>query len=82
MVCGTSCTRGRLIGALGAQPLTSFKSAWVHGHGQSGLADVGGDRLSALRRVSRTHRRRMEREAKAQVVASVWGQIFFNSLPR
>ena len=28
------------------------------------------------------HRRRMEREAKAKVVASVWGQILFNSLPR
>ena len=29
-----------------------------------------------------THRRRMEREAKAKVVAYVWGQILFNSLPR
>ena len=27
------------------------------------------------------HRRRMETEAKAKVVASVWGQILLNSLP-
>ena len=31
---------------------------------------------------SLTHRRRMEREAKAKVVASVWVQNFFNFLPR
>ena len=28
------------------------------------------------------HRRRIETEGKAKVVASVWGQNFFNSLPR
>ena len=28
------------------------------------------------------HRRRMKTEAKAKVVASVWGENLFNSLPR
>ena len=30
----------------------------------------------------RLNKRRMEREAKAKVVAAVWGQNFINSLPR
>ena len=31
---------------------------------------------------SSKHRRRIETEAKAKVVASIWGQILFNSLLR
>ena len=33
-------------------------------------------------KVGGRHRRRMELEGKAKVVASVWGQNVFNSLPR
>ena len=33
-------------------------------------------------KVSIEHRRRINTEEKAKVIAAVWGQDFFNSLPR
>ena len=67
------------------------QEAPVHGHGEGadGVAVVvvldlqlGVAATAAVAHIPAHHESRIKTEAKAKVVASVWGQNLFNSLPR